>query len=60
MASMRRVLLLILAASLLVACAAAAPQNVTTASLLENLSLEELGEQLQVPSFSLVPGGQAG
>ncbi|KAM4064651.1 ZIP zinc transporter [Hirsutella rhossiliensis] len=46
MAPASRVALLLLAASLLVACAAT-PQNVTTAAMVENLSLEELGEQLQ-------------
>ncbi|EQK98525.1 zinc transporter [Ophiocordyceps sinensis CO18] len=47
MAPAMRVGLLMLPALLLVACAAGAPQNVTTAAMVESLSLEELGEQLQ-------------
>lgn len=34
--------------AVLAVCAAAAPQNVTTAALVDNLSLEELDAELQV------------
>ena len=46
---------LLLAVSLLVAYAAAAPQNATTASMVESLSLDELDEQLQVKTLPLAP-----